>query len=80
MYIVGIEVNSKHIVLILKAKCMDKCGQATGYDHTDLGDFVCDIPLPLPRLGSWNVCFVFILSMELVGLSLASDRSMNDEW
>ena len=33
-------MNSKHIVHILKAKCMDKCGQATGYDHTDLGGFV----------------------------------------
>ena len=32
-------MNSKHIVLILKAKFMDKCEQATGYDNTDFGGF-----------------------------------------
>ena len=71
LYIVDIEVNSKHIVLILKAKCMDKCEQATGYAHTDLGGFAALTPCVyiIPYL-NWGLVmfvklyFLFILSTE----------------
>ena len=39
LYIVSIEMNNNHI-FILKAIFLDKCGQATWYDHTDFGGFL----------------------------------------